>query len=402
MEARLGEDFSGVRVHFGAEAAESAKAHGARAYAVGEDVVFGAGELRPETPRGARLLEHELGHVVEQRHGAPLAVNRAPEGEGETTESLRVPHLKLDPGIGSLSLGLSTLDDFAFNKSELKPTHLAAIADVAQKLTMLQVRMPAGRVTVTGHTDLVGGEDVNIGLGRARAQAVQQALMKEGVPEGSIHVATEGKHEPIVATKRAEPRNRRVEVRFQGELVTPDVGAGLPGRLELGADRPTRIDLTPPVSLGTQPLVPPFLQPQKLPLQRPVVPPVQSQTPRLAERDQPPRPGTAGDILEALSKTDPLKGLIEQAKEKGAADWKALPPAEKAVVVGSGVSIGVLAGVGISSDPAARKAALDALDGAEIRVPGVPWLKLKAHTKAGGLGGGIQVDVIRLVGGGKR
>ena len=55
---------------------------------------------------------------------------------------------------------------------------------------------------------------------------------------------------------------------------------------------------------------------------------------------------------------------------------------------------GVLAG--ISSDPGARKALLDAVDGTELSVPGVSWLKFKPVTK-GGLGGTLQVDVIKVI-----
>jgi uncharacterized protein DUF4157 len=60
-------DFSRVRVHADSSAAESARAVGARAYTVGEDLVFGAGEYAPHTETGRSLLAHELTHVVQQR-----------------------------------------------------------------------------------------------------------------------------------------------------------------------------------------------------------------------------------------------------------------------------------------------------------------------------------------------
>ena len=73
FEQRLGAGLGDVRVHAGATAAASARALGARAYAVGRDVVFGAGEYQPGTPSGARLLAHELAHVVQQRAGPAIA-----------------------------------------------------------------------------------------------------------------------------------------------------------------------------------------------------------------------------------------------------------------------------------------------------------------------------------------
>ena len=67
FEQRLGADLSAVRVHTRAEAAASADALGARAYTVGSDLVFGAGEYQPAAAAGRRLLAHELVHVLQQR-----------------------------------------------------------------------------------------------------------------------------------------------------------------------------------------------------------------------------------------------------------------------------------------------------------------------------------------------
>jgi len=66
METRLGHDFSRVRVHTGALAAESAESVAALAYTVGSSIVFGRGQYAPETTAGKRLLAHELTHTVQQ------------------------------------------------------------------------------------------------------------------------------------------------------------------------------------------------------------------------------------------------------------------------------------------------------------------------------------------------
>ena len=66
MEARLGADFSTVRLHTGATAQRSAAEVGARAYTSGEHVVIGEGGADRHT------LAHELTHVVQQRQG-PVA-----------------------------------------------------------------------------------------------------------------------------------------------------------------------------------------------------------------------------------------------------------------------------------------------------------------------------------------
>ena len=75
FESRFGHDFGRVRVHADGEAARSARGHGALAYTFGRDIVFGAGQYRPGTAEGDRLLAHELGHVVEQQ-GAEPSVQR--------------------------------------------------------------------------------------------------------------------------------------------------------------------------------------------------------------------------------------------------------------------------------------------------------------------------------------
>lgn len=74
MEARFGHDFSRVRIHTGARAAESAQAVNALAYTVGQDIVFDAGQFAPATRAGKRLLAHELAHTVQQSSAGVSAV----------------------------------------------------------------------------------------------------------------------------------------------------------------------------------------------------------------------------------------------------------------------------------------------------------------------------------------
>jgi hypothetical protein len=79
MESRFGRDFSGVRVHNDTMAAESAGAVNALAYTAGEDVVFAAGQYKPESEAGQKLLAHELTHVVQQdRHPSLVRRQLAP------------------------------------------------------------------------------------------------------------------------------------------------------------------------------------------------------------------------------------------------------------------------------------------------------------------------------------
>jgi Domain of unknown function (DUF4157) len=69
FETRFGHDFSQVRVHTDAKAADSTLAVNALAYTVGRDVVFSTGRFAPGKGEGRNLLAHELAHVVQQRPG---------------------------------------------------------------------------------------------------------------------------------------------------------------------------------------------------------------------------------------------------------------------------------------------------------------------------------------------
>ena len=69
-EPRFGVDFSRTRIHTGSVAAETTRSLSARAFTLGRDIFFNSQEFQPGTASGARLLAHELTHVVQQGKGA--------------------------------------------------------------------------------------------------------------------------------------------------------------------------------------------------------------------------------------------------------------------------------------------------------------------------------------------
>ena len=79
MEQGLGADFGSVRVHSDPTAAASAQAVQAKAYTVGDEIVFNHGAYDPSSDAGKHTLAHELTHVVQQRSG-PVA--GTPTGDG--------------------------------------------------------------------------------------------------------------------------------------------------------------------------------------------------------------------------------------------------------------------------------------------------------------------------------
>ena len=84
MEARFGRDFSEVRIHDDARAAQTAEGIDAAAFTVGQHIAFASGRFDPANDEGRRLLAHELAHVVQQgsyeRAGAGI-VQRLGAGE---------------------------------------------------------------------------------------------------------------------------------------------------------------------------------------------------------------------------------------------------------------------------------------------------------------------------------
>jgi len=66
FEPRFGHDFSKVRVHTDARAAQTTQELKARAYTVGHDIAIAPHEYKPDTQAGRLLLAHELTHVVQQ------------------------------------------------------------------------------------------------------------------------------------------------------------------------------------------------------------------------------------------------------------------------------------------------------------------------------------------------
>ncbi|MEA2174179.1 MAG: hypothetical protein QOD00_1771 [Blastocatellia bacterium] len=67
-------DFSRVRVHTDARAAEAAESINARAFTLGSDIYFGPGQYAPQTASGRQLLAHELAHVNQQRQASASSV----------------------------------------------------------------------------------------------------------------------------------------------------------------------------------------------------------------------------------------------------------------------------------------------------------------------------------------
>jgi hypothetical protein len=95
FEARMRTDFSAVRIHDDARAAEANDRIGARAFTLGNDIAFAHGEYLPQSASGRELLAHELAHVVQGDHET---VRRQPPAQDEKEkEKKKEEPAKADP-----------------------------------------------------------------------------------------------------------------------------------------------------------------------------------------------------------------------------------------------------------------------------------------------------------------
>jgi hypothetical protein len=91
FEQRLRIGLASVRLHHDDAAARAADLLGARAFTIGNDIVFGRCELEPRSIRGRALLAHELAHVAQQRESG-RSVQRQPKPDTD-------PGSRMKPGI---------------------------------------------------------------------------------------------------------------------------------------------------------------------------------------------------------------------------------------------------------------------------------------------------------------
>lgn len=113
MESRFGSDFSDVRVHTDSGAAASASAVNARAYTVGNNIVFGEGQYSPGTSHGRSLLAHELVHTLQQGGGVSRKSYDGPLRRMLSTASRtlqRQPATKVEPPFGTWTMTQKNTD----------------------------------------------------------------------------------------------------------------------------------------------------------------------------------------------------------------------------------------------------------------------------------------------------
>lgn len=115
--------------------------------------------------------------------------------------------------IGSITINLVN-DEFDFDKAVLKPDMKAALDDVASRI---EASPGDEQLTIIGHTDSIGTEEYNMGLGQRRADATADYLIDQGVSGSQITTKSMGEAQPVAdnGTKAGRAKNRRVEILTQ-------------------------------------------------------------------------------------------------------------------------------------------------------------------------------------------
>lgn len=174
---------------------------------------------RSEERAEARALEAAaaLSSAEQSAQQAAAAQARAEQLQAEAVElQSQLQELQAKPTPRGLVL---TLGDVLFDTAEaqLKPGADRALNELVEFME----EYPERNVMIEGFTDARGGETYNLGLSERRADAVESALIAEGIDQRRIRSRGFGEAYPVASNETDAGRqlNRRVEV-----IISDDAG----------------------------------------------------------------------------------------------------------------------------------------------------------------------------------
>jgi outer membrane protein OmpA-like peptidoglycan-associated protein len=181
------------------------------------DKILDDADKCPDTPEDPDGWEDEDGcpdpdndgdGIVDASDKCPVA----PETRNNFEDDDGCPDTKLDLVEVRRDLGKIEIKQKVFfdtGKATIKPVSFPLLNQVAQVLK----DYPTMMVLVEGHTDSVGGHDMNVKLSDARAESVREYMIGQGVPSSRLTAQGFGPDRPIESNRTAKGReqNRRVE-----------------------------------------------------------------------------------------------------------------------------------------------------------------------------------------------
>jgi outer membrane protein OmpA-like peptidoglycan-associated protein len=229
FEDRLGHDLSDVRVHTGARAAAQADELNARAFTLGQDILFGAGRYAPQTDEGRGLLAHELTHTVQQGSFAPgeatgVTIMRTPKPGEPPAERVSLSKSKVPEPIVMRTPGgdISATVYFGQDSFRLDSANSKAVEELGKALRL----MSKPTVIVDGHTSTEGTEEYNLNLSesrRLRVIAILKGKSTDIKPTGEAYGEKKVAVEETAQGDELEKQrayNRRVEIAIKPSIPT--------------------------------------------------------------------------------------------------------------------------------------------------------------------------------------
>ena len=206
---RFGFDLSRVRIHTGHTAAESAQSINALAYASGTNIVFAAGQYRPGTEQGRRLLAHELAHVGQQDSGDRGPIRRMGDGrKAPAGLSCTIPDWN------------APADEFVLFPNMGTTLGSAEKVKLGAYLNRHHETEPNKALRVDGYASEPGDDALNWKLSCLRASAVMDELTHPSAskyPESKIAISLFMHGE--TAEFGPEAQNRRVTISSASQII---------------------------------------------------------------------------------------------------------------------------------------------------------------------------------------
>ena len=140
-----------------------------------------------------------IGHQMDKQKAELEKINGAQVETVTDVNGLQAIKVTFDSGIL-----------FASGKSDLNTSSKTSLTNFANSLKTHQET----DITIYGHTDSQGGDNVNVPLSQKRALSVQNFLSMQGVSTSRMTAVGKGSSEPVAAenAKGVQALNRRVEV----------------------------------------------------------------------------------------------------------------------------------------------------------------------------------------------
>jgi uncharacterized protein DUF4157 len=243
MKRRLGYDFSRVRIHADGEAAKAAAAEQARAYTVGDNIVFGSGKFAPETHDGRRLLAHELVHVVQQRAGGTTPTQATPVQLRTSSGTLQMDK---DPSaVGGISEGpvLTVVirapdDKYTQNvtdyvRNTLSDPNIIEVDNIQEVFPYLEkIKQSKGpklkRIRLIAHGSTIGGIKMKL-PGKEKREFVNPAELEKMAQDKNLQTIAQGAMESDATVEfygcyvgGSTTTESAISTMFQSEFRSPD------------------------------------------------------------------------------------------------------------------------------------------------------------------------------------